>query len=46
MQDEREDQEVSLVESFKEICKKIQQEIQEERADRENSEEALLTLME
>ena len=46
MTDEREDQEVQLVESFKEILKKIQGEIQQERQDREQSEEALLTLME
>ena len=46
MTDEREDQEVQLVESFKEMLKKIQGEIQAERTTRENSEEALLTLME
>ena len=46
MTDEREDQEVQLVESFKEMLKKIQGEIQDERVDREEAEEALLTLME
>ena len=46
MTDEREDQEVQLVESFKEMLKKIQGEIQDERVEREQSEEALLTLME
>ena len=34
------------MESFKEMLKKIQGEIQDERVDREEAEEALLTLME
>ena len=46
MTDEREDQEVQLVESFKEMLKSIQGEISQERTDREKSEEALMTLME
>ena len=46
MTDEREDQEVQLVESFKEMLKGIQSEISSERVEREKSEEALLTLME
>ena len=37
---------MQLVESFKEMLKKIQNEIANERGDREKAEEALLTLME
>ena len=46
LKDEREDQEVQLVQQFKDTLKKIQDEIQHEKIDRERQEEALLSLME
>ena len=46
MTDEREQQEVELVESFKEILKGLQAEIREEKAIREQSESTMLNLIE
>ena len=43
---ERESQEVDMVEMFKDILKQIQSDIEREKREREQSQEALLNLME